>query len=98
MWPLLDGGKARASVGERRSFVLTLSEGGGVSPCLAGPRGAEEFHDGGVTAARGNHERRPPILKERTERERARRRGGAANKNTHDEGEREEGKRETEAR
>jgi hypothetical protein len=37
-----------------------------------GPRGEEEFHDAGVTTARGVDESRRPILKERTKRERAR--------------------------
>ena len=40
---------------------------------FVGLRGEEEFHDFGVTVARGVHERRAPILlKERTERERER--------------------------
>jgi hypothetical protein len=47
-----------------------------------------------VTFERGVHERRPPTLKERTERARGHEeRGGAANKNAHDEGERGEGMR-----
>jgi hypothetical protein len=82
------------------SFSLSLRDGGGAHLALevcVGLRGEEEFHDGGVTVPRGPGERRLPILKERTEREGARRRGGggAANKNkdTHDEGERGKGKR-----
>ena len=105
MWPLREGGRARASVGGRGSFVLILSlslRGGwwahvALEVCV-GLRGEEEFHDFGVTVARGHHERREPKLKERTEREGAQRRGGSQQEHTHDEGERGEGKRETEAR
>jgi|AntAceMinimDraft_5_1070358.scaffolds.fasta_scaffold288821_1 hypothetical protein len=47
-----------------------------------GLRGEEEFHDFGVAVFRGVDERRPPILKERTEREGARR-GGSQQEHTH---------------
>ena len=75
MWPLREGGRARASVGGKGlSFSLSLRvvEGGAhlVLEVCVGLRGEEEFHDFGVTIPRGPEERRPPILKERTERER----------------------------
>ena len=61
---------------------------------FVGLRGEEEFHDGGVTPGRGVDERRPPILKERTEREGGHEgRGDSQQEHTHDEGERGEGKR-----
>jgi hypothetical protein len=51
-----------------------------------GLRGEEEFHDAGVTVARGHDERRGPILKERTERERERER----ERRDHEKGERQQ--------
>jgi hypothetical protein len=68
-----------------------------------GPRGEEEFHDAGVTVARGPHERRVPTLKERTERERGRHHEGGGQQqqkhiHTHIRIGREEREEETEAR
>jgi hypothetical protein len=89
MWILLEGGSARVGVwweGLSSSLNLRGMGGGGAHLILedfVGLRGKGEFHDGGVTAARGLNERLHTILKERTEKEEARRRGGAANKNTH---------------
>jgi hypothetical protein len=80
----------------------SLSEGGGgvrrethlVHDVSVGPRGEEEFHDTGVTFPRGQDERRPPILKERTQRERRQRMGERQHQqqhtHTHDEGTRRE--------
>jgi hypothetical protein len=104
MWPLREGGRARASVGERRSFVLSLSLSEGVEGAhnvlvvFVGLRGEEEFHDFGVTLVRGVDERRVPIQKERTEREGARRGGGGQPTRTHITRVSEERGRETEAR
>jgi hypothetical protein len=61
-----------------------------------GLRGAEEFHDFGVTSDRGVDERRVPKLKERTERERGGTKGEGSQQehtHTHDEGERGESER-----
>ena len=88
MWLLLEGGSAHVGVGwEGLSPSLSVRGMGRAHlafKVFVGLRGKEEFHDGGVTANRDLHERRHPILKERTEREGGtKRRGGEPNKNTH---------------
>jgi hypothetical protein len=87
------------SEGGRRVFC-SLSEGGRrahlVLEVWVAPRGEEEFHDAGVTVARGQHERRFPILKERTERKGNHE--GKSNSNTHIRRGRKEREREAKAR
>ena len=79
------------------SSSLSLKGVGGAHVVLevfVGPRGEEEFHDAGVTVARGLHERCGPILKEWTEREgRGRPRRGGRTTTTHTHTTRERGER-----
>ena len=87
--PFVRGGRARAQAlggGVFRPLSLSLRGVEGrahvVREVFVGLRGEEEFHDFGVTVGRGPRERRGPILKERTEREGARRKRGRQQEHT----------------